>query len=246
MKLIKRLTALLLAAVLVTGLFPFPASAQEQEPLTFETTYINPLYADIVSEEDIPPIFTPKAQTYETVHYVTTAEDAGIILREHMKARMEAPVVHIFANISTSEEFSALCNDIYEVAKAHTQEPNEGDYILWHLSGYEAKGKLYSAEGGYNIDITYSMVYHSNDEQEAAVDAMQKYQAKAAKATTEAETLMKTAAREMEKRSGQLSEKFSCALSEQQKKLGKWMLRCLLISLIPSVLQVILLLTQLI
>ena len=82
--------------------------------------------------------------------------------------------------------------------------------------------------------------------QEAAVDAMQKYQAKSAKATTEAETLIKTAAREMEKRSGQLSEKFSCALSEQQKKLGKWMLRCLLISLIPSVLQVILLLTQLI
>ena len=82
--------------------------------------------------------------------------------------------------------------------------------------------------------------------QEAAVDAMQNYQAKAAKATTEAETLMKTAATEMEKRSGLLSEKFSCALSEQQKKLGKWMLRCLLISLIPSVLQVILLLTQLI
>jgi hypothetical protein len=75
---------------------------------------------------------------------------------------------------------------------------------------------------------------------------MQNYQTKAAKATAEAETLMKTAAREMEKRSGQLSEKFSCALSEQQKKLGKWMLRCLLISLIPSVLQVILLLTQLI
>lgn len=45
---------------------------------------------------------------------------------------------------------------------------------------------------------------------------------------------------------GQLSEKFSKVISEEQQSLRKWMLRCLLISLIPSVLQVILLLTQLI
>ena len=45
---------------------------------------------------------------------------------------------------------------------------------------------------------------------------------------------------------GQLSEKFSKAISEEQQCLRKWMLRCLLISLIPSVLQVTLLLTQLI
>ena len=45
---------------------------------------------------------------------------------------------------------------------------------------------------------------------------------------------------------GQLSEKFSNAISEQQSQMKKWMLRCLLISLIPSALQLILLLTQLI
>ena len=45
---------------------------------------------------------------------------------------------------------------------------------------------------------------------------------------------------------GQLNEKFSRAISEEQQSLRKWMLRCLLISLIPSVLQVILLLMQLI
>ena len=49
-----------------------------------------------------------------------------------------------------------------------------------------------------------------------------------------------------EARSGQLSEQFSKAISEQKSQMRKWMIRCLLISLIPSVLQVILLLTQLI
>ena len=172
MNLFKRFTALLLAVLLVTGLFPVHASADEQEPLTFETNYINPLYADIVTEEDIPPVVTQRVQTYETVKYATTVEEAGIVLREQMKARMEAPVVHIFANISaTQEEFNALCRDLYEVVITHTQEPDEGDYILWHLSGYTASGTLAPVDGGYNIDITYSVEYHSNTEQEAAVDA---------------------------------------------------------------------------
>ena len=49
-----------------------------------------------------------------------------------------------------------------------------------------------------------------------------------------------------EARFGQMHEKLSSAISDEQQSLRKWMLRCLLISLIPSVLQVILLLTQLI
>ena len=78
---------------------------------------------------------------------------------------------------------------------------------------------------------------------EAATKA---YQAKVTTAAAEAEELMKTATRAIEVRSGEVSEKFSNAISEQQEKMRKWMIRCLLISLIPSVLQVILLLTQLI
>lgn len=45
---------------------------------------------------------------------------------------------------------------------------------------------------------------------------------------------------------GQLSEKFSKAICEEQQSMRKWMLRCLLICLFPSLLQGILLLTQLI
>ena len=77
-----------------------------------------------------------------------------------------------FSNISaTQEEFNALCRDLYEVVITHTQEPDEGDYIRWHLSGYTASGTLAPVDGGYNIDIAYSVEYHSNTEQEAAVDA---------------------------------------------------------------------------
>ena len=43
---------------------------------------------------------------------------------------------------------------------------------------------------------------------------------------------------------GQLSEKLSSAISAEQKNLRKWMLQCLLISLLPSLIHLILLLTQ--
>jgi hypothetical protein len=77
-------------------------------------------------------------------------------------------------------------------------------------------------------------------------ESTQQYQKKVAKAAAEAEKLMQTATKAIEERSGKVSEKFSKAISEQQSQMKKWMLRCLLISLIPSTLQIILLLTQLI
>ena len=82
--------------------------------------------------------------------------------------------------------------------------------------------------------------------QEAAIQAMQDYQKLVSTEAKDAQKLMQAATKAIEARSGEVSEKFSKAICEEQQSMRKWMLRCLLISLIPSVLQVILLLTQLI
>ena len=82
--------------------------------------------------------------------------------------------------------------------------------------------------------------------QEAAIQAMQDYQKLVSMEAKDAQKLMQTATKAIEARSGEVSEKFSKAIFEEQQSMRKWMIRCLLISLIPSVLQVILLLTQLI
>ena len=62
--------------------------------------------------------------------------------------------------------------------------------------------------------------------------------------TQDAQKKISSVTASTEARFGQLSEKFSNAISEQQSQMKKWMLRCLLISLIPSALQLILLLMQ--
>ena len=82
--------------------------------------------------------------------------------------------------------------------------------------------------------------------QEAAIQAMQDYQKLVSTEAKDAQKLMQAATKAIEARSGEVSEKFSKAICEEQQNMRKWMIRCLLISLIPSVLQVILLLTQLI
>ena len=82
--------------------------------------------------------------------------------------------------------------------------------------------------------------------QEAAIQAMQDYQKLVSTEAKDAQKLMQAATKAIEARSGEVSEKFSKAICEEQQSMRKWMLRCLLISLIPSVLQLILLLMQLI
>ena len=82
--------------------------------------------------------------------------------------------------------------------------------------------------------------------QQAMIDVAIDHQKAVSKATQGAQDLMQTATKAIEVRSGQVSERFSKAISEEKSQMHKWMIRCLLISLIPSAVQIILLLTQLI
>ena len=74
--------------------------------------------------------------------------------------------------------------------------------------------------------------------QQAMIDVAIDHQKAVSKATQGAQTLMQTATKAIEVRSGQVSEKFSKTISEEQEHLRKWMIKCLLISLIPSLLLV--------
>ena len=84
------------------------------------------------------------------------------------------------------------------------------------------------------------------EQQKLTTEVMQSYRQELLTATEEAQKKIASMTTSTEARFGQMSENFLKAISEEQQSMRKWMLRCLLISLIPSVLQVILLLTQLI
>jgi hypothetical protein len=84
------------------------------------------------------------------------------------------------------------------------------------------------------------------EQQKQTTEVMKTYRQEILTAAEEAQHKIAHTTTSTEAHCGQLSEKFSSTISEQQSQMKKWMLRCLLISLIPSALQLILLLTQLI
>ena len=92
--------------------------------------------------------------------------------------------------------------------------------------------------------IDLNVILHEYDSQISG--AAQEAEKTITAATQDAQKKIASTTTSTEAHCGQLSERFSSAISEQQSQMKKWMLRCLLISLIPSVLQLILLLTQLI
>ena len=171
MKLFQRITALLLTVMLLTGLFPVSAGASQQELPEFQTTHINPLYADVVTEEDLPEP-SPSVQTYAAANYVDTIEEAGAVLREQMADRVETATVYLFTTtyISSEDELAALGGEILDAAYAHTGLPKEGDYIRWHYAGCTIGCEGEYTDDGYNYILTFNLSYHSTAAQEAELD----------------------------------------------------------------------------
>ena len=130
-------------------------------------TYINPLYADILTEADLvssPPVLASGngAAVYAT--YATTVEDAGRTLREGMKDRQETVNVYIQipADAATDEYTKELFYLIADAALVHTGVPTEGDYLAWQYGGWKG-----SAGGDYvgdnaNLTYTYPLTYYTS------------------------------------------------------------------------------------
>lgn len=83
-------------------------------------------------------------------------------------------------------------------------------------------------------------------QQKLTTEVMEAYRQEILTATEEAQKKIASMTTSTEARFGQMHEKLSSAISEEQQSLRTWMRRCLLISLVPSLIQLILLLTQLI
>jgi len=178
------LAVLMLLQTMVLGASAMTAEASggSGEAGVFETVYVNPLYADVITEDDLlraeditssraDVLYADAAEAAETV-YPKTAEEASVVMRDGMKARMETIEVPIWLPEWTQECFDEAVFAIYEYAVAHTGVPTEGDYLQWQYGGWEAGGSAsYADDSGYNAIITYTVTYYTTAAQEDAVTA---------------------------------------------------------------------------
>ena len=168
---LKRMTALLLCAVLAFGQMAIGANAARTDNgvISESAVYINPLYADQISEKDlVKPSATSRASVVaEDIVYATTIEEAGATLREQLKARDESCVTYL----RVASYDSSLHNSIFDSATSHTGDPLEGDYLLWHYGGYKVNTKYTTSSDGYiYATFTYTMTYYTTPAQEAELD----------------------------------------------------------------------------
>lgn len=151
------------------------ASAAEVNPpadeSSLEVTYINELYADEVTEEDlVSPKQARSPQTYATeeeVTYLSSYQEAGSSIREGMKNREASIQVSFLADEFSEEMLTRTANE----ALVHTGDPRAGDYLRWHFAGWQAKATASVEDSVYSINATYTYTYYTTLEQEQLVDA---------------------------------------------------------------------------
>jgi len=132
---------------------------------TYGGVHINPLYADVISEDEV----TSESDIIEStadarVKNLTTHEAVVSYLREQMAARENT--------ISFSMPFELITNDnilvdLFKQAMVHTEECSgqEGDSLYWSYK----KMKVNAQSSGSSLVITYTVEYYTTAQQEEAL-----------------------------------------------------------------------------
>lgn len=152
------------------------AEPEQIEPETESYVYINPLYADVTTEEDILALEESsaaprRAARAATPTYYTTQDEVALDIRAGMENRAESIVVYYKAvGEAVSSNFT---RQAFARAVENTGVPTQGDYLRWVYGGYHCKWSYgyYPAEDAYYTTITYTMKYHSTAAQEAELTA---------------------------------------------------------------------------
>ncbi len=124
--------------------------------------YINPLYADVLTEDDLEqPGRETKANAAATVY--TSVSKAGTYMRGRMKAREKTIKFRVSDAVVKKDTFF---EDISNAATSHTGKATEGDYIQWQYGGWSAQGEWSSG----SWLLTYTVTYYTTAAQEKEMD----------------------------------------------------------------------------
>lgn len=150
-----------------------PVEEEPEASYTVQHVYVNPLYAHVLSEDDIalPELSDASLVSLDgSSATYTTLENAGAYLRGQMVARTESVVIsYESTEITTEAEVVTLSESLYEFAIGQTGEADEGDYIRWQVGGWGMSAQMSVVDTTWYITYTYQITYYTTAEQEAAV-----------------------------------------------------------------------------
>jgi len=154
----KRFIAFILATLLIFNCCNFkPIQAAQIDEFSDKQTYINPIYKDVISAESLSVGELTNRKQKSQLNAKSLSEDLPICdtqeeilahIRNSVKNRETVVEVgYRFNNEEGSLEdgfMERLTASVFE----HTGDPEEGDYIRWHLAGYTSYNEIYETENG--------------------------------------------------------------------------------------------------
>ncbi len=169
----KKLLPLFLAALLLTMFGGGLSAAERPEVVTETYTYIDPIYRDVIDEEDLTELtsfYAVPAPRYAASPSYSDIDSLGQYVREQMKLHVPETVVTYRASVPFGNfDMSAFFDDLGERVYAHTGVPTEGDYLRYQsYFGYQASGYYDSNV----ITLTFNFTYYTTAAQEDEMDRL--------------------------------------------------------------------------
>lgn len=172
----KRLAALLCAVIMALTLLPVQTWAVEA-PRTCHQTYVNPLYANLYTEEDL--LAQHETDSYaayaddDSIPMFASEADAAAYVQEQLIQRVNTFTVGYWEEIDDISAWyksgSEIALALLDKAMAHDpSNPRTGSYLSYQLAGYSLSWNLVTMKQGY---ITFTMTYFTTLEQEQEMDA---------------------------------------------------------------------------
>ena len=105
----------------------------------------------------------------EDVVYYDSASEAASELRKAMKDRESEVTVGVIKDVD-QEGLKKLIRSLLKKAVRHTGVPDEGDYINFQYSRYDASAKTEKVNGDMGVVVRYKLSYYDSAAQEEALD----------------------------------------------------------------------------
>lgn len=162
-------------SLLITVGFLIFGKYNAQAETILENQYTNPYYKDV--------IVTPKNNNVDTysleqgnAEYTSDIKKVAENFRKQLVNRENEITLYYYSDeLITGEYFNNLTSQLFDLAVQHTGKGNEGDYILWHCQGWHVGANWSSnPNGGFDMNITYTVSYLSDAAQEEKVAQIEK------------------------------------------------------------------------
>ena len=141
------------------------AEEETEEPEGESFVFVNPLYADVVSEEDIPLAEdAAELSVMAAAPTFQTETEAADYLRNAMIVRQANVAMKLSGATGNMTATSAR---LFDRAVEHNGNPKAGDSLLFEYGGYSCS----ISKSGSTMSFSYKLKYYTTLEQEQALDS---------------------------------------------------------------------------